>query len=195
MTPINLIPASRRAAKRRRMHLRWCAAGCVAFVGAAASVSLAWRATATESDSGITEQLAAVAGEIDQNTRAVATADAQVEALRAQLASNRQVLSQPDWSLLLAILGHEAGEQIILHDCVLKSQDAPRGGSSPAAPGGELTLHLAGYGKTSEAVADFVLRLESTKLFSHIKLAGTAHDTFLGSDAYRFSVDCPLDGK
>src|SRR3954470_24738602 len=99
MAPINLIPAARRDAKRRKFHLRCAAAGCVAFVLAASGISLAWRATATESDTGVNEQLAVVAAEIDQNTKAVATAGMQLDALREQLASNRHVLAQPDWSL------------------------------------------------------------------------------------------------
>jgi Tfp pilus assembly protein PilN len=195
MRTINLIPAARRAAKRRRFHVRCCIAACIAFLFAASGLSAAWRATAAESDSGVNDQLAAVASEIDHNTKAVATSGAQIDALRTQLAANRQVLSQPDWSLLLALLGKELGDQIVLNGCALKLDDAPAAaGASTASPRpGGLVLHLSGFGKSNQAVTDFVLRLESTQLFSRVSLVDTSHNTYLGGDAYAFRIDCPLD--
>ena len=134
-----------------------------------------------------------MAAEIDQNTKAVATAGAQLDALRIQLASNRHVLSQPDWSLLLALLSKQAGDQIVLASCTLNGNDAAPGTATPQPQSRGLILHLSGNGKTNQSITDFVLRLENTHLFSKVTLVDTANVSFLGGDAYSFRIDCPLD--
>ncbi len=54
------------------------------------------------------------------------------------------------------------------------------------------TLELAGYGRSPEAVARFVLRLEGTRLFEQVKIRSTDRQPFRADDAIAFKIGCTL---
>ena len=191
MQAVNLIPAARRDAKRRRQRLRQCVAIFALFAVVSSSLAGAWRWSLGGEDPGIEQQLTTAAADIDRASNALTFTNSQLSAARSQIAANRQILSQPDWSLLLALLGKETGGNIVLRSFELKPGDTPAGATTPAAP--KLTLRLSGFGRTNQAVAEFGLRLEETHLFSRVTLVDSSRETFLAGDAFSFHLECPLD--
>ena len=194
MQTVNLIPAFRRDAKRCRQRVRQCAAICVLYAIVSSAAAGAWRWSLGGEDPGIEQHLATASADIDRASNALTFTNSQLSAARSQIASNRQILSQPDWSLLLALLSKETGNNIVLRSFELKAADAPTSDKTPpTAP--KLTLRLSGFGRTNQAVAEFGLRLEETHLFSRVTLVDSSRETFLAGDAFSFHLECPLDDQ
>ena len=213
MTNINLIPAPRRAAMFRRRHWRRCAAGCAAWAvvallaGGAAHV--VWRGADGRTD----ERLAKVAEEMRQTERAIASVQAELATARAALRSNQAIANQPDWSILLALLGQKVGDGVVLKSCNVRPPSAARGAGygaarvdarraasqqprapRPAGDAGGFRLEVSGVARSHAAANDFVLRLESERtLFSKVTLLDTAREPFLDRDAVAFRLECSLD--
>jgi len=195
MQTINLIPSTRRSATRRRGLMRaWIAAGS-AYVMVAAGAAGIWRASCDQPDAGLDERIAAVIARTDQTSTAIATTDAELVEARSRIAAIRYILSQPDWSLLLAVLGKQTGDQVFLRGCSLKREEPVAATSAAPRMPARTVLHLIGTAKTSFVVSEFSLRLESTHLFSKVALVSTAKEPFQGGDAYAFQLDCFLDER
>jgi hypothetical protein len=193
MQTVNLIPACRRDAKRRRQRVRQCMAIFVLYAIVSSAAAGTWRWSLGGDDPSIEQHLATASADIDRASTALTFTNSQLSAARSQIASNRQILSQPDWSLLLALLSKETGGNIVLRSFELKAADAPAGDKAPPAP--RLTLRLSGFGRTNQAVAEFGLRLEETHLFSRVTLVESSRETFLAGDAFSFHLECPLDDQ
>lgn len=203
MTRINLIPAARHDARRRRRHARWCMTSCVLYALIAGAGAAACRCAWGAVDPALAVRVSSIADQTKHAQAAATLTRAQLAAVRATLQADRQLTAQPDWSLLLALLSREAGDQIIFHTCAL----APRAAASLVAPAvaisaasakpishpnAELTLKVTGVGMSQIAISAFVLRLEKTHLFSKVSV-NTHADTYLGAEVVAFDIDCPLD--
>src|SRR5688500_18708586 len=118
MKSVNLIPGPRHGAKRRRLHLRRCAAGCAAWavlsVAAAGATRAMW---ADAGDGQAEERLAAVNEDIERTERATAEVHKQLAAAQSTLRANESIANQPDWSVLLAVLGQKIGDDVVLKGC------------------------------------------------------------------------------
>jgi hypothetical protein len=141
-------------------------------------------------------------------------------AVQSQLQASRIVAHQPDWSLLLAVLGTTTGEHVVLRGLrVQPAEPAPArardGGRAPAAqaaavppgpsaagrsvaaaaPAGESSfqLNLNGLARSPTAVSQFVLRLERAGLFGRVTLRDTGREPFLGGEAVSFRLECSFD--
>jgi len=193
MQSVNLIPAARRNAKRCGQRVRQWITICVLYAIVSSAAAGAWRWSLGGDDPGIEQHLATASADIDRASNALTFTNSQLSAARSQIAANRQILSQPDWSLLLALLGKQTGGNIVLRSFELKAADAPAGEKAPAAP--KLTLRLSGFGRTNQAVAEFGLRLEETHLFSRVTLVDSSRETFLAGDAFAFHLECALDDQ
>ncbi len=194
-TCVNLIPATRRDARRRRGRLRIWGAVFVIY-------GLAWVAGAVAGQVAYHGVDRGLSGELDEANARVAGAKAKVAALRAELAAaeadlkaNRAVGKQPDWSVLLALLSTTLGDEIVLRSCRL---DAPAAeGRAGSAAGGsqpepDVRLELSGYAQSQQAVAKALLQLEATPLFAEVKLLDTRREPFLAGQAVTFRVHCVL---
>ncbi len=197
-TCVNLIPATRRDARRRRGRLRIWGAVFVVY-------GLAWVAGAVAGQvvySGVDRGLKS---ELDESNTQVAGARAKVAALRAELKAaeadlkaNRAVGKQPDWSVLLALLSTTLGDEIVLRNCRLdapaaKGQAGSSAGGSPREP--DVKVQLSGYAQSQQAVARALLRLEATPLFAEVKLLDTRREPFLEGQAVTFRVHCVLSAS
>lgn len=210
MNGINLIPAPRRAARRRRAHLRYCAAGCAAWavvsVGAACVVPAVWGA----GDSRDTEWLAKVNGEIQQTERTIAGIRAQLTAAESTLRGNQAIAAQPDWSVLLAVLGQMVGGDVVLKSCHVRPVNPNTDGQRPdarrAAPRAQaeptvaktsaaqpFILEAAGIAKDYTSANQFVLRLEQTGLFAKVTLLDTGREAFFDKNAIAFRLECAMN--
>lgn len=197
-TCVNLIPATRRDAHRRRGRLRIWGAVFVIY-------SLAWVAGAVAGQVAYSGVDRGLSGELDESNARVAGAKAKVAALRAELAAaeadlkaNRAVGKQPDFSVLLALLSTTLGDEIVLRNCRLEAPAAV-GQAGTAADGSrpepDVMVQLSGYAQSQQAVATALLRLEATPLFGVVKLVDTRREPFLAGQAVAFRVHCVLSAS
>jgi hypothetical protein len=209
MQAVNLIPTFRRDAKQRRRLLRWCIAGCTAYAVAALAAAGSCRAVWGGDDPALDAQLAAADQAIDRSTTNLGAVNAELAETRAVDAASRHIAGQPDWSLLLALVNEQAGQNIMLNSCKLKpALDATRSQQRPAPqksvasaaasaashPRERLVLDLAGYGKSNIAVSEFVLRLERTGLFARVALIDTTREPIAGGgEVFGFHIESPLE--
>jgi hypothetical protein len=201
MKSINLIPAARRDAKRRRKHRNACAAACCAYgVMLACAVGVAHVVCAGDGGGGGGEplpvRLSKAEAEIERYQQQSAAARSELAAAKATIEANRTVAEQPDWSLLLALLAKTTGEDVVLRSVlVAPPPNAPqptpaagKAGPAPAAP--EVVLELTGVGQSQLAVSQHVLRLEQTGLFSKVTLLDTNREAYVSSHVIGFRLQC-----
>src|SRR4051812_17169627 len=216
MMNVNLIPAPRRAAKRRRVHLRRCAVGCVAWaalsVAAACLAHAVWRVE----DPLAAERLARMNEEINHTERAVSDVRLQLAKAQSTFRGNEAIAAQPDWSILLALLGKQVENDVVLKNAHVRPANtvrgaiavaprpdarraAPRttGAGDPAAPPAAdaipYVLEATGLALDYPAANQFVLRLEATGLFSRVTLLDTAKESFMEKNKTAFRLECVLD--
>jgi hypothetical protein len=210
MKSVNLIPGPRLAAKRRRVHLRRCVAGCCAWAVLAAGAAGAAQVTWGGVDPGTDASLEKLARDIDDAGRATGAVNAELSAAESTLRAKRRIADQPDWSLLLAILAGQTGDEVVLKGCNLRvaATPAPTPPVLPARPGAgqvpvaagalqptahRFTVNASGVAKSQLAVTKFVLRLEQTGLFARVTLLDTTREAFVDGEAIGFRVECWLD--
>jgi len=221
MNSVNLIPAPRLTTQKRRAHLRRCAAICCAWAVASALAAGAahamWRPV---EDSQFEERLAAVSDDIERTDRAIAGARIQLAAAQSTLRANEAIASQPDWSILLAVLARGIGDDVVLRSChvhpaggvagrrpearrpvaVTPAAPQPAAGPSgaPAAPVAAeevapFVLEANGIARTLASAHRFVRDLEKTGLFARVSLLDTTREPFLTEGAIAFRLECSLD--
>ncbi len=203
----NLIPAGRLLAARRRVHLRRWTVTCVAYLAVMlAAGGLCYAAWAGESEDPAAELPGALA-EIAQTKQKIDVLQRTLTATQIELAANRSVGNQPDWSVLLTAIAADMGEHIVLRHCQLDpvgADPAPvKAGREAPAPAAELTgagqreylLTIAGYGRSQPAVTQFALRLEANVLFDEVKLIQTTREPLLAGSAVAFRLECRLGSE
>lgn len=199
MKSVNLIPAPRRDAKRRKRHRRACAVACgvygVALALAVGVTQLVWRTSGEELD----EQLAGTNTAIQRLEHQGADARSELTAVRATFEANRIVAEQPDWSILLSLLSNTRGDDVVLKTVTIAPPATLAaanggGGAAPAASSSKTTpdfaLEITGIGRTPLAVSQHVLRLEQTGLFSKVTLLDTGREAFLNENSVAFRLQC-----
>jgi hypothetical protein len=210
MNGINLIPAPRLAAKRRRAHLHCCAAACVCWtvlaLGAAGLAHAIWR----EEDPQAAERLAKVNEEMQRTDRVIAGMRADLSAAQSTLRANQTIATQPDWSIMLGLLGQQVGDDIVLKSCRVRPSSvartaapaARRGVPRAAAPAADaaqssepppFALDISGMALDHAAANKFLLRLEQTGLFTKVSLLDTAREPFFDKNAVAFRLECALN--
>ena len=210
MNGINLIPAPRLAAKRRSAHLHCCAAACACWtvlsLGAAGLAHAIWR----EEDPQAVERLAKVNEEMRRTDRVIAGLRAELAAAQSTLRANQTIAAQPDWSIMLGLLGQQVGDDIVLKSCRVRPSSvaravapaARRGAPRTAAPAADaaqpaepppFALDVSGMALDHAAANKFLLRLEQTGLFTKVSLLDTAREPFFDKNAVAFRLECALN--
>lgn len=188
MRNVNLIPAARQRARRRRQQIKWCAAVCVAYgvvsVVAGAAVVLAFGGR----DPSVARELAAVEQDIQKTDQSLAQAQADLTRARTVLAATRQMCDRPDWSQLPALLAQAGRDRVMLRTCEL----SPAGAGEAGVPGGPFTLVASGVARTPADAQAYAIRLQQTGLFDRVTLADTHREPFAGLDASAFRIECTL---
>ena len=201
MKSVNLIPAARRDAKRRRQRRATCALACGAYAALLAcglgAAHLMWN---TGDGLPPAQRLAATEEDIRRFERQASDAQAELAKTRATLEANRVVAEQPDWSVLLALLSRTIGEDVVLQAVsvappVLGTAAAAAAPATPAAGGAakplaDVVLELTGVGRSQLSVSRHVLRLEQTGLFSKVTLLDTSRQPYLNGPAIVFRLQC-----
>jgi hypothetical protein len=205
MTDVNLIPARRLAAKRVKARVcRWLVI-CGTYLAALALAAVAASIFRPGRNSDLPGQLAAVTGQIEQENKSMLELRRALAEVTGALETKRAFREQPDWSMLLAGLARQLGEDLVLTRCRLKAfkedSGAPvQGGSPPAAPKSlraslveqRYQMTLSGFGRTQESVSQFALGLEGIGLFDRVRLVNSSRQTFCSSQAVGFTVECRL---
>lgn len=190
MNGVNLIPAARRAAKRRARHIRvWLgvAAGCV--LAAAGAQGLFWHLWSPQGDDP--------APEIQRLTSAIASAEQQDKAAKnrlreaqAQAAASREIADQPDWGVLVTFLAKQLGRDAAFESLRLSAAAKPVKGNSR----GGRSLVLTGIAPTQEAASSVAIDLKNCGLFESVTLAETRRTDFMGAKAVSFQIECAIVG-
>lgn len=204
MKCVNLIPQYRRHAMRvRERRSRWITicAGYALFLVVSIVVSSLVRVS---DDRALQGQITRTNDVIETGRLSLGDLRSALEHSTSILRANRAVGSQPDWGVLLALVGEATRGEILLRVCRLEPTSraslGPGGGlTAPVAGSDErerpnaITLELGGVGQTQQAVAQFVLRMEQMPLFEHVKLIDTKLEPFLSGEAVAFRLQCQLD--
>jgi Tfp pilus assembly protein PilN len=203
MSDINLIPAARLAAQRRKARLWMWVTVCGAYGFVIAAGTLTFHVVHAGEGRSMTERLEAATKQAAQDDKTMRELRRELAEAGAALETTAAIRGQPDWSKLLAGLSAQLGEEIVLSRCQLTTLTADNqvitpawSESAPAKPlGAFLTecrhvLVLNGYGKSQEAVSQFVLRLEGSGAFDLIRLVSSSRQSFLNAEAVAFSVEC-----
>lgn len=203
MQQLNLIPLPRRRLKRSRRHLGVSAAICAAFLAlSAAYVGAA--AMLVDSNPSLNDDLAEARASIERGGKKLSALTAEASAARSRLLAATVIREQPDWSMLLALLGEKTGDDVVLRACRVKPIDAAPAktapGKAPAKPvaaalESKFIVELGGLGRNQMAVSHFVLRLEQSGLFDRVTLMDTNREAFLSGEASGFRVECALSGS
>jgi len=187
---VNLIPTPKMLAAERRKHTgRWIAA-CIAYVGMLCAVYMGCRMR-WGGDGLQAGELAQISASITDHNRKIAAVKNASIALRAKIDANNAVGKQPDWSILLALLARNLGDDVVLKHCEL---DLGAGESAPVGTKRrkKFVLKITALGRTQTAVSTFILRLENTGLFTEVKRTKTSLETFMAGKAVAFELDCTL---
>lgn len=203
MNDVNLIPAERRVAKRRKARISLWAPVCGTYIVLLLVSSLAACVLCPRQDKDLAEQLAAADKQIKQDNDALVGLRKTLATTTASLETARAICDQPDWSRLLTGLSHELGQELILGRCQLvtlredgKPLTEPWNEGLLAKPLRALVtkhryqLVLQGYGQTQESVSRFALGLEGIGLFERVRLINSSRQTFLSGQAVAFTVEC-----
>jgi hypothetical protein len=208
MRSVNLIPAARRQARRRRKTVRHWAVGCVVYLAAMGATYLFCADTFGAGSLPVESELVRTGRNVDQSARKIAMLESKLDALRMKLAANESVGNQPDWGLMLSMIARKTGPFVVLRNCRLepigeideqgREQKIDIASISPQRAGGiegGYRLVLEGVGKDQTAVWEFILALEKTELFQEVRLVNSQMEIFNAERAVGFHLICLLTGE
>lgn len=213
MKAINLIPAYHLLARRRRARIRVWASICGVYGLLILGTIGAFHVVYGKSGRVVAGELARVVRELDQDSKTMASLQPELAELQLQLEASRAVAVQPDWSVLMALMGRLKGEATVLSRATLTpiqplnepkpvvKTGAKSGGPTVATvlskkpePAARKSLNfkieLTGLGRSQSDVSQYVLRLEETGLFQRVKLVETTLGKFNDAQVVSFRVEC-----
>lgn len=178
---VNLVPADRREARRRRHRFQIWVGACALYAFAWLALHVVVQTTMASDDRALRGEIEVLRADAVRKDAAVNELDLDRRQAIAQLHANLAVGKQPDWSILLALLSATLEDEIVLRSVRLVSQEPV------------INLDFTGLGHSQAAVSRFVLRLEETALFRSVTLLDTRREPFLAGYAITFRVECVLD--
>lgn len=205
MRCVNLIPAPRRDRIRRKRTVRRWAGGSVVYASMLLGVYLLCSAAWGSGSLPVSGQLDQTGRRINVTREAIEKLESRLGRVKAKLSANESVGNQPDWGLVLALVGRKTGPYVVLRRCDLLPIGEPdeKGRPKPVdvttlAPQraggleGGYRLSLEGVGRDQTAVWRFVLGLEKLGLFDEVKMVNSQGEAFNGKRAVGFHVQCEL---
>jgi hypothetical protein len=207
MTAVNLIPAYRLAARRRRTRTGWWTGVCVVYgLGLAIAYTLLAANLEGQTDA-VTGQTQRLTEQIQLSRQAIADTRVKLESAKAHLRANLAVGRQPDFSVLLAVLAAHLDENVALSECRLTPRSPETNAEARIAerqvtaakqspdvhgPIGRYTVNVDGLANSQSAASEYVLRLEQTQLFQRVVLLETTRQRGHGRQAVGFRLECLL---
>lgn len=205
---VNLLPpavAYHRARRARLRVLTLVGAGYVGLLVAASAVGLLVTAPSDDSPASELARLERGSAELSE---AASRVTAKLRVARARLEARRTLAEQPDFSLLLGLLGSCMDGEAVVRQMQLRSvgvdasrpdavEARPGAGASHATPpvGAErepkyFTLLLRGSAVAESAMTRFTKRVEALSLFDAVEIKRTGRETAAGSTAISFELEC-----
>lgn len=120
MKSVNLIPAARLNARRRRAHVRRCIAGCSGYAALALAAGLTCHGVWGRADESLPVRLADAQAVVERSAHDLAATTADLDAAQSTLRASRSIAEQPDWSLLMKLLAIKEGDEIVLRECLVQ---------------------------------------------------------------------------
>jgi hypothetical protein len=148
MKSVNLIPAARLSARRRRAHAKRCIAGCSLYAVLAMAAELACRGIWGQADASLPVRLADAQAVVERSARDLAATRADMDAAQSTLRASRSIAEQPDWSVLMNLLALKEGDEIVLRQCLVQ----------PGAPAAASRQDAADKQRESERVREAAAR-------------------------------------
>lgn len=206
MNGVNLIPASHRDAKRRRVRARAWIGGCGAYALFLVVLCVAMRAASVAPPPARAGEADAATNRIQELNAAIAHENKSLAQVEASRAASRAVSDRPNWSALLAIIASKLDGDTVLSRCRIdplvmppttkdasaKPAVAAKVGEKIVTPPRQFQLELGGMSRSQGAVSDLVLRLQETGLFEGVELVKTSREPFLAKEAIAFQIRCLL---
>ncbi|HET6251691.1 MAG TPA: hypothetical protein VFE47_28660 [Tepidisphaeraceae bacterium] len=208
MKRVNLIPAPRLEQRRCRAHARRCVKACSIYTLLALLAAVGCRFAWNDDTDAAEQRLAIADADVQHIDVAIARCRSDLNAAKVSLAVNCQLVSQPDWSLLLKLLAALNGDAVVLKSVALDTRAEAAASVIPviqtfsssgkstkplaAEPKRAVRLILIGTGESQLAVTQFVVRLEKTGLFDRVIVADTGRETFMAGSAISFRLECIL---
>lgn len=186
MNGVNLIPAHRVLARRRRARVHAWTIGVGAYAVSLAAVYAVMAMTWGGSTAEWQARLASLDAQLARDTEDLKTRQKELSEKNAARQANSAVGEQPDWSMLLGLIARTVRDDVVLESTSLRPADTA---AKPAKP---VTVALSGLGRTHASVSDFVLRLEGTKVFSRVALLETRRTATARAEAISFRVEAAL---
>jgi Tfp pilus assembly protein PilN len=192
---VNLVPRERREARRGRVRTHRWARVCGIYAVLLVAACAAARVTLEPDDHGLREEAVRLDARVEQTSTILTNLRHDYDQVAAQLAANRAVGRQPDWSILLALLAHTLGDEVVLRQVQVEVSSQPVD-SEPTATTSEKgsgqapTMKVSGIGRTQQSISRFILRLEQTALFRSVTLIKTQRQQFLTDFGVAFEVRC-----
>lgn len=187
MPKVNLIPAHRLAARRRRGRWRvWALAG-IAY-GAALGLACIGAQNHWQRDlPGAQRQLTEAKRQATAIETELKTARIRLVRANARLETVEAIADHPDWSRLLALLAGQLSDDQVLASIRLAPVSAAGGNST-----GRYQLELQGRAGSHAAVSQLVGRLQDHPLFRDVRLLRSFRESAGESEAVSFQVQCAL---
>ena len=205
MTRDNLIPAWRLQKRSRLNRVRTWATVLVIYGALLGAAYVACLAFGDDDGKAVLEQMRHSTERFREAGKEIHTLRASLTEASMQIAAAHVLAQNPDWSLLLAMVARELSDDVVLDRCSLAPVDTgadekPSTGPAGAARAEEVLyqrylLELSGFAQTQTGVSQFVLRLESSRLFESVRLIKTQKRQFMDSQAVSFRIECALSGK
>ncbi len=217
MRSVNLVPPEFVIARRRADRARiWTAVAMVYSVIALSTGALAWSAGRVGGENK--DRLADLNELTQKQDASLQKAREELSVATRKIAAAREVSVHPNWTLLLRAIAGFRGADVVLSGLSIKPimPEVPRstgtksgpaalnatnatGGQSETNPIGYL-MRLDGEARAQRSVTDFVLRLESSRVFATVRLVESksrAQTVGSGKDARTweivgFSLECKL---
>ena len=181
MLTANLIPTSRLAAQRRARRIRaWLAVSGVYGLAAVAGC-LGLRAALQNDDAQARTVIVSASQQLEASQGVIARLKAELADVRRRAEAARQITNRPDWSVLLALLSRDRGDELALTNCHLEALDE-----------GGYSLSIGGLSRTPEHITEFTLALERSGVFDRVRLVETVRRATPRGEAVACSLVCRL---
>jgi hypothetical protein len=196
MKPVNLIPTPRLDERHRKQRVRRWISACSAYSVMLLAAYCIIHATLGHAGQDLKDELSIVSNDIRVTQAKITAISPQVQEASLTLTASTAVGSQPDWSILLALLADELGNRVVLSTVRLEpTTDLSKTQPTVSAVANRYTLHLQGVGQSQALVSQYVLKLEASKLFDRIKLIDSNRGPFGAGEAVSFRLTCEFGSR
>ncbi len=193
MINANFIPAYRLAAREDRHRRRVWTGGCISYAGALTAAAVLAFLLFHQDLGALEAQAQAADAQLGQTRASTQRVSSRIGPTESALQANQVVLSEPDWSILLAAVAESLNDETFLSrvqlEPVVTKAASPQAGQPVAEPTRTPCLvKLSGYGRSQASVARFVASLEAVGLFDSVKVVHTKRQDLLNTDAVAFEL-------